>query len=147
MAVARATGSKKKPDDLADRKRSKASKGRSKTRYYLLHLSLRDVKWKPLLVLPRFRVSCELCWSNGSSLNCKSTSRASSKGNKRITANPVAVGFGISDPEHVKKVASWGADGVIVGSAIVRLIGEGKSSNEILRNVETFVSSLKAALP
>ncbi|OAY80905.1 Tryptophan synthase alpha chain [Ananas comosus] len=66
---------------------------------------------------------------------------------KGITANPVAVGFGISNPEHVKKVASWGADGVIVGSAIVRLIGEGKSSNEILRNVETFVSSLKAALP
>uniref|UniRef100_A0A6V7QRZ3 tryptophan synthase n=1 Tax=Ananas comosus var. bracteatus TaxID=296719 RepID=A0A6V7QRZ3_ANACO len=70
---------------------------------------------------------------------------------KGITANPVAVGFGISNPEHVKKVilkvASWGADGVIVGSAIVRLIGEGKSSNEILKNVETFVSSLKAALP
>ncbi|KAL0289686.1 UNVERIFIED_CONTAM: Tryptophan synthase alpha chain, partial [Sesamum radiatum] len=34
---------------------------------------------------------------------------------KEETNKPVAVGFGISKPEHVKQVASWGADGVIVG--------------------------------
>ncbi|MDK2889714.1 MAG: tryptophan synthase alpha chain [Methanoculleus sp.] len=37
---------------------------------------------------------------------------------------PLAVGFGISRPEHVAAVAAAGANGVIVGSALVRLIEE-----------------------
>ena len=41
---------------------------------------------------------------------------------KEISSNPVAVGFGISSPEHVNKVSQWGADGVIVGSAFVKRI-------------------------
>ena len=39
---------------------------------------------------------------------------------KEISFNPVAVGFGISSPEHVNKVRKWGADGVIIGSAFVK---------------------------
>ncbi|MGC6482855.1 MAG: tryptophan synthase subunit alpha [Synechococcus sp.] len=35
---------------------------------------------------------------------------------------PVAVGFGISGPEQVTQVKSWGADGAIVGSALVKRI-------------------------
>ena len=34
---------------------------------------------------------------------------------KKISTNPVAVGFGISSPEHVNNVRNWGADGVIIG--------------------------------
>ncbi|XP_038970218.1 tryptophan synthase alpha chain-like [Phoenix dactylifera] len=66
---------------------------------------------------------------------------------KEATTKPVAVGFGISTPEHVKQVAGWGADGVIVGSAIVRLLGEAKSPEEGLKELETFTRSLKAAIP
>jgi tryptophan synthase alpha chain len=44
---------------------------------------------------------------------------------------PVVVGFGISTPEAAEKIASV-ADGCVVGSAIVKLIGEGKSVPEIL---------------
>ncbi|KAG6482130.1 hypothetical protein ZIOFF_058761 [Zingiber officinale] len=66
---------------------------------------------------------------------------------KEATPKPVAVGFGISKPEHVKQVAGWGADGVIVGSAFVKLLGEVKSSDEGLKQLETFTRSLKAALP
>jgi tryptophan synthase alpha chain len=40
---------------------------------------------------------------------------------KKLTTRPVCVGFGVSTPEHVRTVASV-ADGVIVGSAIVKLI-------------------------
>nr|WRW51054.1 tryptophan synthase alpha chain [Uncaria rhynchophylla] len=65
---------------------------------------------------------------------------------KEATNKPVAVGFGISKPEHVKQVAGWGADGVIVGSAMVRILGEAKSPEEGLKELEIFTKSLKAAL-
>ncbi|CAK9143780.1 unnamed protein product [Ilex paraguariensis] len=65
---------------------------------------------------------------------------------KEATSKPVAVGFGISKPEHVKQVAGWGADGVIVGSAMVKLLGEAKSPQEGLKELESFTKSLKAAL-
>jgi tryptophan synthase alpha chain len=43
---------------------------------------------------------------------------------KASTEAPVAVGFGISTPEHASAVADI-ADGVIVGSRVVRAVGEG----------------------
>ena len=42
------------------------------------------------------------------------------------TALPVAVGFGISTPEQAAAAAAAGADGVIVGSRLVRAAGEGE---------------------
>ncbi|CAA0816745.1 Tryptophan synthase alpha chain [Striga hermonthica] len=65
---------------------------------------------------------------------------------KEATSKPVAVGFGISKPEHVKQVAGWGADGVIVGSAMVKILGEAKSPEDGLKELETFTKSLKSAL-
>ena len=50
----------------------------------------------------------------------------------KASANlPVVVGFGISTPEAAEKVASV-ADGAVVGSAIVKMIGEGRPVPEIL---------------
>ncbi|KAM7257051.1 hypothetical protein ACFE04_012792 [Oxalis oulophora] len=65
---------------------------------------------------------------------------------KEATTKPVAVGFGISNPEHVKQIAGWGADGVIVGSAMVKLLGEAKTPEEGLKELEAFTKSLKSAL-
>ncbi|KAH6813702.1 Aldolase-type TIM barrel family protein [Perilla frutescens var. frutescens] len=65
---------------------------------------------------------------------------------KEATSKPVAVGFGISKPEHVKQVAGWGADGVIVGSAMVKLLGDAKSPEDGLKALEAFTKSLKSAL-
>ncbi len=48
---------------------------------------------------------------------------------RRHTALPVVVGFGISRREHVAQVAAL-ADGVVVGSALVNLIGENLSARE-----------------
>jgi tryptophan synthase alpha chain len=42
---------------------------------------------------------------------------------KAVSPLPVAVGFGVSRPAHVRAVASAGADGVIVGSALVEALG------------------------
>ncbi|TVU41898.1 hypothetical protein EJB05_15457 [Eragrostis curvula] len=66
---------------------------------------------------------------------------------KRVTKKPVAVGFGVSTPEHVKQIAGWGADGVIVGSAMVRLLGEASSPEQGLKKLEELAKNLKSALP
>ena len=47
----------------------------------------------------------------------------------------MCVGFGISKPEHVKAICKAGADGVIVGSAIVKII-ERLSSHQGKTNLE-----------
>lgn len=54
---------------------------------------------------------------------------------------PVAVGFGISRPAHVRSVIGMGAKGAIVGSAIVDRIAKGGPVNELLE----YVRELKEA--
>jgi tryptophan synthase alpha chain len=61
------------------------------------------------------------------------------------TDKPVAVGFGISQPEHAKQMKDWGADGVIVGSAFVKLMSD-RTSQESLQAVGEFCQSLKQAI-
>lgn len=63
---------------------------------------------------------------------------------KAASNKPVAVGFGISKPEHAAEVASY-ADGVVVGSAIVRLIGEYGDSPDLTEKLKEFVGSLASA--
>jgi tryptophan synthase alpha chain len=59
---------------------------------------------------------------------------------------PVAVGFGISRPEHVQAV--WAvADGAVVGSAIVALIEQCRSPDEILARVPQFCLWLSGRAP
>jgi tryptophan synthase alpha chain len=57
---------------------------------------------------------------------------------KAMTRKPIAVGFGISTPEEASEIAAF-ADGVIVGSAFVKLISEGKS-------IKDFAKSLREAI-
>nr|ACJ02770.1 indole-3-glycerol phosphate lyase IGL1vs1 [Consolida orientalis] len=66
---------------------------------------------------------------------------------KETSNKPVAVGFGISTPEQVKQIAGWGADGVIVGSAMVELLAHAKTPEEGLKELEAFTKSLRAAIP
>jgi tryptophan synthase alpha chain len=67
---------------------------------------------------------------------------------RRHTDKPIAVGFGISKTEHVAAVAEMeGADGVVVGSALVRLLQEefGESSSGSWEKVVKFINALKEA--
>ncbi len=50
---------------------------------------------------------------------------------KRLSPNPIAVGFGISGPEQVSQVRSWGGDGAIVGSALVKRIASASPGREV----------------
>lgn len=62
---------------------------------------------------------------------------------KEVTDIPVAIGFGISTPEQAKKYAEF-ADGVIVGSAIVKLVAEhGENAPKFVRD---YVKSMKNAI-
>ena len=63
------------------------------------------------------------------------------------TPLPICIGFGISQPEHVKKLAPV-ADGLIVGSAIVRRIAAAstQSREAVLKDVGDYVSTLLTAL-
>jgi tryptophan synthase alpha chain len=62
------------------------------------------------------------------------------------TQTPIAVGFGISQPEHVRTVCQQlGADAVVVGSAIVSLIAENAASEDLVEKVSAFVGELKKA--
>jgi len=54
-----------------------------------------------------------------SELTCSAIERT-----KKNCVKPVAVGFGISEPSHVEEIMSAGADGVVIGSALVKCIEE-----------------------
>lgn len=58
---------------------------------------------------------------------------------------PIAVGFGISNPEQAKTVAK-SAEAVVVGSAIVNQIAEHGQSEDLVPHVEKFVSELVDAV-
>jgi len=61
---------------------------------------------------------------------------------RQFTKLPIAVGFGISTPEHVQAVGEF-ADAAVVGSAIVQLI-EKTAPEEAAKTVGRFVAELRA---
>lgn len=66
---------------------------------------------------------------------------------KSVTDKSVAVGFGVSLPEHAKDIVEMGGDGVIVGSALVRALGGSSSPEEGLQKMTETFKALRAATP
>ena len=64
---------------------------------------------------------------------------------RKVTKVPVAVGFGVATPEDAAKIATI-ADGVIVGSSIVKQIDAHRQKPEMVKHVAEFVRSLKTAM-
>ncbi|UCH38234.1 MAG: tryptophan synthase subunit alpha [Candidatus Bathyarchaeota archaeon] len=56
---------------------------------------------------------------------------------------PLAVGFGLSEPKHVKTVIQSGVDGVIVGSAFVKIIEANKERSNLFESLKTKAAQLK----
>lgn len=64
---------------------------------------------------------------------------------KGLTNRPVSVGFGISTSEQAKEI-SYYADGIIIGSAIVKIIEENLNNPDMIEKVGNFISSFARAL-
>ncbi len=64
---------------------------------------------------------------------------------RSVTNKPIAVGFGISQPEQARQLLDWGADAVIVGSAFVQRLADG-TPEQGLQAVKDFCVDLKASI-
>jgi tryptophan synthase alpha chain len=64
---------------------------------------------------------------------------------RNITELPLAVGFGISTPEQAARVARL-ADGVVVGSAFVRIVDQNLESGKLEGRMEAFARELSGAM-
>ena len=78
----------------------------------------------------------------GARAEVASGARALVKRIRAVTALPVAVGFGLSRPEHVRQVGEW-ADAAVVGSALVDVIAREADSPDLVATVERYVAGLK----
>jgi len=64
---------------------------------------------------------------------------------KFMTKKPICVGFGISGPEQAKEIAKV-ADGVIVGSAIIKVIARNLKDKNLIGKVSRFTKALAGAI-
>ena len=80
--------------------------------------------------------------SGGSAANTCAVAAAMVARIRAFTSMPIALGFGISRPEHVAQVGAY-ADAAVVGSALVSLIASESESPSLLARVEEYVRSLK----
>ena len=58
---------------------------------------------------------------------------------------PVAVGFGVSNPEQAKKMYDLGADAVITGSRIIELISEIRNGKSTIEQFSSYIKEMVAA--
>lgn len=66
---------------------------------------------------------------------------------KSMTQVPVCVGFGISTPQHAAEIAAAGADGVIIGSRIVKFIEDNLGDPAAMKKqVADFIRTVRTAL-
>jgi tryptophan synthase alpha chain len=64
---------------------------------------------------------------------------------RALTDKPLAVGFGVSRPDQARAIAGF-ADGVIVGSQLVKLIGEEPGDPERRRRILDYARAMRAAV-
>jgi tryptophan synthase alpha chain len=61
---------------------------------------------------------------------------------RAATSLPIALGFGISSPEHVRQIGAF-ADAAVVGSGLVAVIAEAGKSPDLIERVESYVRWLR----
>jgi len=63
---------------------------------------------------------------------------------KKISDKLIMLGFGISKPEHIKKISQWNIDGIVVGSAFVKQLSD-SDLNIRIQSLSNLCSILKNA--
>jgi tryptophan synthase alpha chain len=61
------------------------------------------------------------------------------------TGVPLAVGFGVSNPEQARKVSQY-ADGVIIGSRLIKMISDADDIDSACVHIESFLAEVNGAL-
>jgi tryptophan synthase alpha chain len=61
---------------------------------------------------------------------------------RAATPLPIALGFGISSPDHVRQIGKF-ADAAVVGSGLVNVIAEAGKGPDLIERVESYVRWLK----
>lgn len=125
------------PDEAADFIRI-AKQHELNTIFLLAPTSTRERINKVVSSASGFIYFVSLTGITGSKLSVDKQMKSTLNSVKRITEKPVAVGFGISGPEEASIVSKL-ADGVIIGSAIVKLIAKRK-------NISNFVKKIRKAI-
>lgn len=64
---------------------------------------------------------------------------------RKLTKMPIAVGFGISSAEQARAIGAL-ADGIVIGSAVVKLVDENRDNPELLKVVSGYAGEMKSAL-
>jgi len=64
---------------------------------------------------------------------------------RKLTKMPIAVGFGISSATQARDIAAF-SDGVVIGSAVVRLIDENRNKNDLVKVVSDYAKDIKKSL-
>jgi len=64
---------------------------------------------------------------------------------RKVTALPLAIGFGISTPQQVAEFAPY-ADGIVVGSAVVKMIEENSNRDDLVAVVSRYAREMKKAI-
>ena len=64
---------------------------------------------------------------------------------RRVTDLPLAVGFGLSKPEHMRALAPY-ADAAVVGSAFMRVVEENQEAPDLAEKMRDLAARLKAGL-
>lgn len=64
---------------------------------------------------------------------------------RRLSHLPIVAGFGISTPQQVAQIAPL-ADGIVIGSAIVRMIADNQGKEDLPRLVSSYIGEIRKAL-
>jgi tryptophan synthase alpha chain len=64
---------------------------------------------------------------------------------REVTKLPLAIGFGISTPEQAKEISPY-VDGIVIGSAVVKMIAENSQRSNLVRVVSEYTREMKRAI-
>ena len=64
---------------------------------------------------------------------------------KKLLSKPFVAGFGVASPESAKRLSKY-SDGVVIGSAIIKIIRNAKDKRDALKQVENFLSKIRKAI-